>query len=94
MRRWCGRKGAAPSRRGLHLVQGMVLARVLALAPGLPALALPPPLRVLVEAQASPRQPRAAAAERALPRLGLAQAPPRLGLAQAQQRVLAQARVP
>ena len=77
-----------------------MLARVLAL----PALALPPPLRVLVEAQASPRQPPAApAAERAQqrlglaqapPRLGLAQAPPRLGLAQAQQRVLAQARVP
>jgi hypothetical protein len=59
---------------------------VLALAPGLPALALPPPLRVLVEAQASPRQPPAApAAERAQQRLGLAQA---------QQRVLAQARVP
>ena len=92
MRRWSGRKGAAPSPRGLHLVQeGMVLARVLAL----PALALPPPLRVLVEAQASPRQPPAApAAERAQQRLGLAQAPPRLGLAQAQQRVLAQARVP
>jgi hypothetical protein len=78
---------------------------VLARAPGLPALALPPPLWVLVEAQAPPRQPpvAAAAAERALPRLGLAQAPPRLGLAQApprlglaqaQQRVLAQARVP
>ena len=59
-----------------------MLARVLAL----PALALPTPLRVLAEAQASPRQPPAApAAERALPQLGLAQA---------QQRVLAQARVP
>jgi hypothetical protein len=72
-----GRKGAAPSPRGLHLAQGVVR------APGLPAPGLLP--RVRGRAQAAPRQLPAAADQRALPRLGLAQA---------QQRVLAEAQVP
>ena len=73
-----GRKGAAPSPRGLHLAPGLVTAQGVVRAPGL----LP---RVRGRAQAAPRQLPAAADQRALPRLGLAQA---------QQRVLAEAQVP
>ena len=76
-----GRKGAAPSPRGLRLAPGLVTAQGLVRAPGPPAL-LP---RVRGQAQAAPRQLPAAADQRALPRLGLAQA---------QQRVLAEAQVP
>lgn len=78
-----GRKGAAPSPRGLHLAPGLVTAQGLVRGPGLPAPALLP--RVRGRAQAAARQLPAAADQRALPRLGLAQA---------QQRVLVQAQVP
>ena len=84
MPRLSGRKGAAPSPRGLHLAQGLVRAWGLVRAPGLPAQALLLPLQVRGQAQVSPGQP-AVAARWALPRLGLARA---------QQPVLAQARVP
>jgi len=65
------------------LAPGLVTAQGLVRAPGLPAQALLP--RVRGQAQVSPGQPPAAAARRALLRLGSVQA---------QQQVLAQAQVP
>jgi hypothetical protein len=86
-----GRKGAAPSPRGLHLAPGLVTAQGLVRAPGLPAPVLLLLRRVQGQAQASPGQPLpAVAAVAAEGRRAL----PRPGLAQAQRQVPAQARVP